>query len=143
VFGRFEADFCDELWISDGLHAGAVRGPTIDGHDTVLVAILDDHARYVVTGRWGYAEDTLSLQAALHDAVKVHGCPVGFYCDHGSAFVSNQLAWSLAVLDIKIIHSRVGRPRLTGQSPETIPARRPEHEAMSERPLVRQPACRC
>jgi putative transposase len=115
VFGRFEADFCDELWICDGLHAGAVRGPTIDGRDTVLVAILDDHSRYVIAGRWGYAEDTLSLQAALHDAVKVHGCPVGFYCDHGSVFVSNQLAWSLAVLDIKIIHSRVGRPQGRGK----------------------------
>ena len=82
MFGRFEADFPDELWICDGLHAGAVRGPTIEGRATVLFAILDDHARYVVAGRWGFAEDTLGLQAALHDAVKVHGLPVGFYCDY-------------------------------------------------------------
>jgi putative transposase len=115
VFGRFEADWPDELWISDGLHAGAVRGPTIEGRSTVLAAILDDHARYVVAGRWGFAEDTLSLQAVLHDAVKVHGCPVGFYCDNGSAYTSNQLAWSLAVLDVKIIHSRVGRPQGRGK----------------------------
>jgi putative transposase len=115
VFGRFQADFPDELWICDGLHAGAVRGPTIEGRDTVLFAILDDHARYVVAGRWGFAEDTLGLQAALHDAVKVHGCPGGFYCDNGSVFVSHQLAWSLAVLDTKIIHSRVGRPQGRGK----------------------------
>lgn len=115
VFGRFEADFPNELWISDGLHAGAVRGPMIEGRSTVLVAILDDHARYVVAGRWGFAEDTLGLQAALHAAVKVHGCPVGFYCDNGSAYVSHQLAWSLAVLDIKIVHSRRGRPQGRGK----------------------------
>ncbi|HET9875201.1 MAG TPA: DDE-type integrase/transposase/recombinase [Mycobacterium sp.] len=115
TFGRFEADFPDELWLSDGLHAGAVRGPTIEGRSTVLAAILDDHARYVVAGRWGFAEDTVSLQAALHDAVKVQGCPVGFYCDNGSVYVSNQLAWSLAVLDIKIVHSRVGRPQGRGK----------------------------
>lgn len=115
VFGRFEADFPNELWISDGLHAGSVRGPTIEGRSTVLAAILDDHARYVVAGRWGFAEDTLSLQAALHDAVKVHGCPAGFYCDNGSAYVSHQLAWSLAVLDIKIVHSRRGRPQGRGK----------------------------
>src|SRR5574341_2636234 len=72
-FGRFETDFCDELWISDGLHAGTVRGPLIDGRNTVLVAIIDDHSRYVVLGRWGFAEDTEQLQAALHHAVKVHG----------------------------------------------------------------------
>jgi putative transposase len=115
VFGRFEADFPDELWISDGLHAGAVRGPVLAGRDTVLVAILDDNSRYIVYARWGFAEDTLGLQAVLHDAVKVHGCPVGFYCDHGSAYSSGQLAWSLAVLDIKIIHSRVGRPQGRGK----------------------------
>jgi putative transposase len=115
VFGRFQADFPNELWICDGLHAGTVRGPTIEGRPTVLFAILDDHARYVVTGRWGFAEDTLGLQAALHDAVKVHGCPAGFYCDNGSAFISRQLAWSLAVLDIKIVHSRPGRPQGRGK----------------------------
>ena len=114
-YGRFEADFPDELWLSDGLHAGMVRGPVIDGRETVLIAILDDHSRYVVYGRWGFAEDTLALQALLHDAVKTHGCPVAFYCDHGSAYTSGNLAWSLAVLDIKIVHSRVGRPQGRGK----------------------------
>lgn len=115
VFGRFEADMPGELWICDGLHAGTVRGPVIDGRDTVLFAILDDHSRYVVGGRWGFGENTLGLQATLHDAVRGHGCPAGFYCDNGAAFSSHQLAWSLAVLDIKIIHSRVGRPQGRGK----------------------------
>jgi putative transposase len=92
VFGRFQADFPDELWLSDGLHAGAVRGPMIEGRDTVLVAIIDDHSRYIVYGRWGFAEDTLSLQAVLHDAVKTHGCPVGFYCDYADGVVMPTLA---------------------------------------------------
>jgi putative transposase len=115
VFGRFEADTPNELWICDGLHAGTVRGPVIDGRDTVLFAILDDHSRYVAGGRWGFGENTLGLQAVLHDAVRAYGCPGGFYCDNGSAFSSGQLAWSLAVLDIKIIHSRVGRPQGRGK----------------------------
>lgn len=115
VFGRFEADTPGELWICDGLHAGTVRGPVIDGRDTVLFAILDDHSRYVVGGRWGFGENTLGLQATLHDAVRAHGCPVGFYCDNGAAFSSHQLAWSLAVLDIRIIHSRRGRPQGRGK----------------------------
>lgn len=115
VFGRFQAEFPNELWLSDGLHAGAVRGPLIEGRDTVLVVIIDDHSRFIVYGRWGFAEDTVGLQAVLHDAVKTHGCPVGFYCDNGSAYSSGQLAWSLAVLDIKIIHSKRGRPQGRGK----------------------------
>ena len=95
VFGRFEADEPDEMWISDGLH-----GPIVDGKRAVLFALLDDHSRYVPGHRWGHGEDTLGMQAALHDAVKTHGCPRKLYCDNGSAYVSSQLAWSAAVLDI-------------------------------------------
>ena len=70
AFGRFEAAEPDELWVSDGLH-----GPIVDGRRAVLFALLDDHSRYVVGHRWGHGEDTLGMQAALHDAVKTHGCP--------------------------------------------------------------------
>ena len=110
AFGRFEAAECDQLWVSDGLH-----GPIIDGRRAVLFALLDDHSRYVVGHRWGHGEDTLGMQAALHDAVKTHGCPQRLYCDNGSAYSSAQLAWSAAVLDIKLVHSAPGRPQGRGK----------------------------
>jgi putative transposase len=110
VFGRFEADAPDQLWVTDGLH-----GPLIDGRRAVLFALLDDHSRFVVGHRWGFGEDTLGMQAALHDAVKTHGCPSLLYADNGSAYSSAQLAWSAAVLDIKITHSRPGRPQGRGK----------------------------
>ncbi len=110
VFGRFEADAPDQLWVTDGLH-----GPLIDGRRAVLFALLDDHSRFVVGHRWGLGEDTLGMQAALHDAVKTHGCPSYLYCDNGSAYSSTQLAWSAAVLDIRITHSRPGRPQGRGK----------------------------
>jgi putative transposase len=110
VFGRFEADTPNELWVTDGLH-----GPLIDGRRAVLFALLDDHSRFVVGHRWGFGEDTLGMQAALHDAVKTHGCPSYLYADNGSAYSSGQLAWSAAVLDIKITHSRPGRPQGRGK----------------------------
>jgi putative transposase len=110
AFGRFEASAPDELWVSDGLH-----GPIIDGGRAVLFALLDDHSRYVVGHRWGHGEDTLGMQAALHDAVKTHGCPQRLYADNGSAYSSHQLAWSAAVLDIKIVHSAPGRPQGRGK----------------------------
>lgn len=43
VFGRFEADHPNELWVGDGLH-----GPRIGGRKTYLFAFLDDHSRLVV-----------------------------------------------------------------------------------------------
>jgi len=110
VFGRFEADQPDELWVTDGLH-----GPIIEGKRAVLFALLDDHSRYVVGHRWGHGEDTLGMQAALHDAVKTHGCPQRLYADNGSAYSSSQLAWSAAVLDIRIVHSQPGRPQGRGK----------------------------
>jgi putative transposase len=110
VFGRFEADAPNQLWVTDGLH-----GPLIDDRRAVLFALLDDHSRFVVGHRWGFGEDTLGMQAALHDAVKTHGCPSSLYADNGSAYSSGQLAWSAAVLDIKITHSRPGRPQGRGK----------------------------
>lgn len=110
VFGRFEADQPDELWVSDGLH-----GPIIEGKRAVLFTLLDDHSRYLVGHRWGHGEDTLGMQAALHDAVKTHGCPRRLYTDNGSAYSSSHLAWSAAVLDIKIVHSEPGRPQGRGK----------------------------
>lgn len=110
AFGRFEAAACDQLWVTDGLH-----GPVIDGKRAVLFALLDDHSRYVVGHRWGYGEDTLGMQAALHDAVKTHGCPSRLYADNGPAYSSHQLAWSAAVLDITLVHSQPRRPQGRGK----------------------------
>jgi putative transposase len=116
AFGRFEADEPDQLWVSDGLH-----GPIVAGRRAVLFALLDDYSRYVVGHRWGHGEETLGMQAALHDAVKTHGCPRKLYCDNGSAYSSRQLAWSAAVLDIRLVHSRItSRP---GQNREVEPHR--------------------
>src|SRR6266516_3258024 len=86
-----------------------------DGTRAVLFALLDDHSRFVVGHRWGFGEDTLGMQAALHDAVKTNGCPSYLYADNGSAYSSGQLAWSAAVLDIRITHSRPGRPQGRGK----------------------------
>lgn len=110
VFGRFQANEPDELWVSDGLH-----GPIVQGRRAVLFAVLDDHSRYVPGHRWGHGEDTLGMQATLHDAVKTHGCPRKLYCDNGSAYSSHQLAWSAAVLGIMLVHSRPGKPQGRGK----------------------------
>jgi putative transposase len=110
VFGRFEADRPNELWPGDALH-----GPVIAGRKTYLFAFLDDHSRLVVGHRWGYAEDTVRLAAALRPALGSRGVPEGIYVDNGSAFVDAWLLRACAKLGIKLIHSTPGRPQGRGK----------------------------
>jgi putative transposase len=110
VFGRWETARPNELWTGDALH-----GPKVDGRKTYLFAFIDDHSRAVVGQRWGYAEDTVRLGAALRPALAARGVPEGIYVDNGSAFVDSWLLRACARLGIKLIHSTPGRPQGRGK----------------------------
>jgi putative transposase len=110
VFGRFEADRPNEIWTGDALH-----GPRIGGRKTYLFAFLDDHSRAVVGHRWGFAEDTVRLAAALRPALAARGVPEYVYVDNGSAFVDSWLLRACAKLGIKLVHSAPGRPQGRGK----------------------------
>jgi putative transposase len=110
VFGRFEADRPNEIWVGDALH-----GPRIAGRKTYLFAFVDDHSRAVVGHRWGFAEDTVRLAAALRPALAARGVPEYVYVDNGSAFVDSWLLRACAKLGIKLVHSAPGRPQGRGK----------------------------
>ncbi len=109
-FGRFEAERPNELWTGDALH-----GPRIEGRKTYLFAFLDDHSRAIVGHRWGFAEDTVRLAAALRPALAARGVPEYVYVDNGSAFVDSWLMRACAKLGIKLVHSAPGRPQGRGK----------------------------
>ena len=48
---------------------------------TYLFAFLDDHSRLLPGYRWGYAEDTVRLAAALRPALASRGVPNAVYVD--------------------------------------------------------------
>jgi putative transposase len=110
VFGRWEAARPNELWTGDALH-----GEKVAGRKTYLFAFIDDHSRAVVGHRWGYAEDTVRLGAALRPALASRGVPEAIYVDNGSAFVDSWLLRACARLGIKLIHSTPGRPQGRGK----------------------------
>jgi putative transposase len=110
VFGRFEADRPNELWVGDALHA--VR---LAGRKTYLFAFLDDHSRAVMAGRFGYAEDTVRLAATLRWGLAGRGVPEAVYVDNGSAFVDSWLLRACAKLGIRLIHSAPYRPQGKGK----------------------------
>jgi putative transposase len=110
VFGRFEADRCNELWVGDVLH-----GPVISGRKTYLFAFLDDRSRAVMAARFGFAEDTVRLAAALRPALAARGVPESIYVDNGSSFVDSWLLRACATLGIRLVHSRPGQPEGRGK----------------------------
>jgi putative transposase len=110
AFGRFEAARPNEIWTGDALHA--IR---IAGRKTYLFAFLDDHSRAVMAARFGFAEDTIRLAAALRPALASRGVPAHVYVDNGSAFVDAWLLRACAQLGIKLVHSQPGRPEGRGK----------------------------
>jgi putative transposase len=110
AFGRFEATRPNELWVGDALH-----GPIVGGKKAILFCFLDDHSRFVTAHRWTYAEDTLSAESALRRGILSRGLPGTVYLDNGSSFVSKQLLRALAILGVRLVHSRPGRPQGRGK----------------------------
>jgi putative transposase len=76
VFGRFEAGRPNEIWTGDALH-----GPRIGNRKTYLFAFIDDQSRAIVGHRWGFAEDTVRLAAALRPALAARGVPEYVYVE--------------------------------------------------------------
>jgi transposase InsO family protein len=110
VFGRFEAGEPNQLWTGDALH-----GRRLGGRKTYLFAFLDDHSRLVTGYRWGFAEDTVRLAAALRPGLAARGVPKAVYVDNGSAFVDAWLSRACAKLGIRLTHSTPGRPQGRGK----------------------------
>lgn len=110
AFGRFEAAAANDRWTGDALH-----GPIVGGHKAYLFAFIDDHSRALPGYRWGHSEDTVRLEAALRHGLGARGIPRSIYVDNGSAFVAAPLLRACAVLGIRLVHSRPGRPEGRGK----------------------------
>jgi putative transposase len=110
ALGRFEAESRNELWTGDALH-----GPLIDGRRVFLFCFIDDHSRLLVGYRWAAREDVLNASRALRAGIAARGLPKAVYVDNGSPFVSGQLLRACAVLGVRLIHSRPGRPEGRGK----------------------------
>ena len=110
AFGRFEADAPNQRWTGDALH-----GPTIRGRKAILFAFIDDHSRLLTGYRWARREDTVRLEGALRNGLAARGIPDSLYLDNGSAMIDKQLQRACAVLGIRLVHSRPGRPAGRGK----------------------------
>ncbi len=101
---RFDA--FGDLWVGDYHHGPKVLTP--DGRLTTakLGAFIDHTTRYPVADRWYLAEDLGSLRDTMLRAVLVWGPPKLVYTDRGAVYRAEQLAYSLAALGSRLVHSR-------------------------------------
>jgi putative transposase len=98
------------MWTGDTLH-----GPVIAGGKAYLFAFLDDHSRAVMGARWACRDDVVRMAAAFRPALQRRGVPRAACLDNGSPFVDAWLLRGCAVLGIKLIHSRPGKPEGRGK----------------------------
>ena len=110
ALGRFEKHDFGELWTGDVLH-----GPPVAGRKTYLFAFIDDFSRAIPGWRWAHAEDTVRLEAALRRGLESRGIPTACFVDNGSPYVSGPFHRTLAVLRIRIVHSRPGHAASRGK----------------------------
>ena len=98
------------MWTGDTLH-----GPVIGGKKSYLFAFIDDHSRAVMGARWSHHDDVVRMAAAFRPALQARGVPRSAYLDNGSPFVDAWLLRGCAVLGIKLVHSRPGKPEGRGK----------------------------
>ena len=70
VFGRFEAEAPNVLWVADVLH-----GPLIGGRKTYLVAFLDDHSRFITGTGGGGARTRCTWPRRSSGPLRPGACP--------------------------------------------------------------------
>lgn len=113
---RFEAEHSNDIWQCDVMHGPMVQ---VDGANTLkkayLLAIIDDHSRFIVHAAFYLSETFETLKMALHEAVARRGIPQKFYVDNGSCYRSDDLERILACLGTALSHSRPYKPQGRGK----------------------------
>jgi len=103
---KMQFDAFGDLWVGDYHHGPKVLAP--DGRLTTakLGAFLDHTTRYPVADRWYLAEDLGSLRDTMLRALLTWGPPRVAYTDRGAVYRAEQLAYSLAAIGARLVHSR-------------------------------------
>lgn len=101
---RFD-DFGD-LWVGDYHDGPKILAPDQRVVGAKLGAFIDHTTRYPVADRWYLTEDIGSLRDTLLRALLTWGPPRVAYTDRGACYRAEQLAYSLAAIGTRLVHSR-------------------------------------
>jgi len=101
----FETEHINQLWMADFMYGPYVK----EGKRKVrsyLCAIIDDHARFIVSARFYLTQSIISFEQTLKDAFCKFGICNKLYMDNGKVFIDNHLTLLSARLGFIIVHSR-------------------------------------
>lgn len=104
---RFEAAKPNDLWQTDIM--GKVDFPKIG--TLYLIATLDDHSRFVLSGRWFKAQGKLNVFRIWYEALAGFGLPKAMLQDEGSQYKASarfgqaDYQWYAKTLDIDLIYT--------------------------------------
>jgi putative transposase len=116
VYGRFEADRPNELWIGDVLVGPFVPHPRQTGsRRAYLFLLVDDYSRLLVHARWFPEQTARAGQEVLRAAIQRRGLPERLCVDNGAPYMNAVLSRTCAVLGIRLIHSRPYTPQGRGK----------------------------
>ena len=79
---RFEADAPNDLWQTDIM--GKITLPNLG--DIYLIATLDDHSRFVLSGRWFKRQGKMNVFQIWYEALSLWGLPKAMLQDEGSQY---------------------------------------------------------
>lgn len=112
----FEKPQANDLWTMDFMHGPRLpHGPARKAAATFLLAIIDDHSRFLPFARFYPQENITAVALALKAAFCRHGLPKILYCDNGPAFCSQTLTRACAHLGVALVHSRPYDPASRGK----------------------------
>jgi putative transposase len=116
VYGRFEADRPNELWIGDVLVGPYVPHPRMAGSQRAyLFVLVDDYSRLLLHARWVPEQTARAGQEVLRAAIQRRGLPERLYVDNGAPYSNAALERTCAMLGIRLIHSRPYKPQGRGK----------------------------
>jgi transposase InsO family protein len=101
---KYEMPHPNDLWVGDFMHGPRVKTPK-GKRKAILCAIIDDHSRVIVGGRFSFHEETADLLHTLRDAIATYGVSKRFYCDNGPAFSSHHLTEACGRIGCALLHS--------------------------------------
>ena len=110
----FSYDKFGQLWIADYMHGPKLWVVRIK-KKSYLHVILDDCARYVVSGRFYPSESIQTLIEELMCATRRFGIARSLYSDNGSAYNSDHLKIVCANLGMRQPHTPARRPQGRGK----------------------------
>jgi len=111
---HFEVQHPNEVWQSDVMHGPHVR---VEGKSkkSYLIAIIDDHSRFIIHAEFYLAETKENFLNCLKEGILKRGLPTNLYIDNGSCFKALHLEQVAAQLGIGIKHSRPYTPQGRGK----------------------------